>query len=96
MTTRRGFLASILAAASAPAIVSASSLMKISAPRLIVPSGKIITPQMDWETYRRTHLYTGTGAKHTINHSLGWAPSFMMIKSHTTGEWEEIPIGGAS
>lgn len=96
MTTRRGFLASILAAASAPAIVSASSLMKISAPKLIVPSDKIITPQMDIETYFRTHLYTGEGARNTISHSIGYAPSFMLIKSRTTGEWEEIPLGGAS
>lgn len=90
---RRGFLASILAAASAPAIVSASSLMQISAPKLIVPSDKIITPQMDIETYFRTHLYTGSGHDQTIMHHIGYAPSFIMIKSRKTGAWEEIPLG---
>ena len=96
MTTRRGFMRGILAAAVAPAIVRAASLMPISAPKIIVPSDKIITPQMDVETYFRTHVYDGSGHDQIITNSLGWAPAFMMIKSRTTGEWEEIPLGALS
>ena len=36
--SRRGFLAAMLAAAAAPAIVRASSLMPISAPKLLLPA----------------------------------------------------------
>lgn len=88
---RRGFLNSILIAAAAPAIVRASSLMQIAVPKIIVPSN---IPLMDGETYFRTHLYTGTGSQQIITNSLGWAPSFMMIKSRTTGNWEEISLKG--
>jgi hypothetical protein len=38
MTTRRGFLGALLAAAVAPAIVRASSLMPIYVPKIILPS----------------------------------------------------------
>lgn len=42
MTTRRGFLGSLLAAAAAPAFVKSESLM-----RMILPSSTIIIPSLD-------------------------------------------------
>ena len=42
MTTRRGFLGAMLAAAMAPAIVKASSLMPIYVPKIILPTGLVL------------------------------------------------------
>lgn len=42
MISRRGFLSGILAAASAPAIVRASSLMKLPPSKILLPSNEII------------------------------------------------------
>jgi hypothetical protein len=95
MTTRRGFLSGILAAAVAPAIVRASSLMPVVPPKIWTPPQDIVKPQLytadvynPWETYPTgdvesifgTYLYTGKGQTQTIEHSLGWAPQFIMIK----------------
>jgi hypothetical protein len=41
MMNRRGFLGLILAAGVAPAVVKASSIMRINPPKLIVPRGEI-------------------------------------------------------
>ena len=42
MTTRRGFLGALLAAAMAPAIVKSSSLMPIYVPKIILPQGLVL------------------------------------------------------
>jgi hypothetical protein len=46
IVTRRGFLGAILALGAAPAIVRASSLMRIATPALIVPDQTIWQMQM--------------------------------------------------
>lgn len=85
---RRGFLGSILAAAAAPAIVRASSLMPIVAPKIIVPSKEIFVPPHDLEDVFKTKLYTGTGVSQTITHSIGYAPSFILIKKSDGSGWQ--------
>jgi hypothetical protein len=88
MTNRRGFLASMFAAAAAPAIVRAESLMRLPPQKIWTPSQEIVTPQGGWEIHPindveslfATQLYTGIGRTQTIEHSLGWEPSFIMIK----------------
>lgn len=88
MTTRRGFFASMLAAAAAPAIVRAESLMRLPPQKIWTPQQEIVTPQSGWqihpikdvESLFATRLYTGTGRSQTIEHSIGWEPSFIMIK----------------
>lgn len=91
---RRGFFGAIIAAAAAPAIVRAESLMPITAPKIIMPSMEIITPnQVFGEVF-----YTGDGMNvKTINHSLGYAPQFILVKAKgSAGGWQMHPIGGAS
>lgn len=85
---RRGFLGSILAAAAAPAIVRASSLMPITASKIIVPSREIFVPPHNLEDVFKTHLYTGTGQTQTIHHSIGYATAFIMIKKSDGGGWQ--------
>ena len=99
MTSRRGFFASMLAAAAAPAIVRASSLMPVVVPKVWTPPQGIVTPPLGrftvsdaWEIYPigdveslfATQLYTGKGSTQTIAHSLGWKPEFIMIKRART------------
>lgn len=88
MTSRRGFLGSIFAAAAAPAIVRAASLMPVTAPKIIAPPTNIITPdQLFGEV-----LYKGDGATvRTI--TLGWKPQFIMIKaSNKAGDWKMVSL----
>lgn len=89
MTSRRGFLGSIFAAAAAPAIVRAASLMPVAAPKLILPPTNIITPEQLFGEM----LYKGNGATvRTIN--LGWKPQFIMIKANNkAGDWQFVPLG---
>lgn len=91
MTSRRGFLGSILTVAAAPAIVRAASLMPVAAPKIIAPSTSIITP----EQFFGEVLYKGDGATvRTVQHNLGWAPQFIMIKaSNKAGDWKFLPLG---
>jgi hypothetical protein len=90
MTTRRGFLSGILAAAVAPVFIKPEVLMPVR--QIIAPSQQIITNATDIEELFRVHTYTGNGQLHTIEHSLGWAPSFILIKSRETGNWVQHPL----
>lgn len=89
MTTRRGFLGGILAAATAPVFIRPEMLMPVR--QIIVPPQNIITSEAD---IFGSYLYTGTGQSQTIKHSLGWTPSFILIKSHETGNWVQHDIKG--
>ena len=99
MTTRRGFFASMIAAAAAPAVVRASSLMPITPSRIWTPQQGIVKPPLgrvmvsdgweihpigDIESIFATQLYTGKGQTQTIEHSIGWKPEFIMIKRTRT------------
>lgn len=92
MTSRRGFLGGIFAVAASPAIVRAASLMPVAAPKIIVPPTDIITPDQLFGEF----LYKGDGATaRTIQHNLGWAPQFIMIKaSNKAVDWKFLPLGG--
>lgn len=84
---RRGFLGGVLAAATAPVFIRPEMLMPVR--QIIVPPQNIITSEADiFDSY----LYTGTGHNQTIKHNLGWAPSFILIKSHETGNWIQHTI----
>jgi len=87
MTTRRGFLSGILAAAVAPVFIKPEVLMPVR--QIIAPSQRVIT---NAEDIFGSYLYTGNGQLHTIEHSLGWAPSFILIKSRETGNWVQHPL----
>ena len=63
--TRRGFLGSILAAAAAPAIVHAGSLMPIAAPR------PIWTPWAMWQDLAMTIPVTAVGQSIAVIQNLG-------------------------
>jgi hypothetical protein len=82
MTSRRGFLGGILAAAIAPVFIRPEVLMPVR--QITAPPQKIITGADD---IFGSYLYTGTGQSQTIKHSLGWAPSFILVKSRNTGNW---------
>lgn len=85
---RRGFLESMFAAAAAPAIVRAESLMPIVPPKIWTPPQGIVAPENGWVMHPidpadklfDAGLYTGTGQHATIHHALGYAPSFILIK----------------
>jgi hypothetical protein len=46
---RRSFLAGIIAAGAAPAIVRASSLMQIVVPRIVVPDNRFWIHEFGWD-----------------------------------------------
>ncbi len=87
MTTRRGFLAGIMAAATAPIFIRSDVLMPVR--QISVPSQEIITGA---DKLFGSYLYTGTGYNQTIKHNLGWAPSFILVKSRETGNWIQHTI----
>jgi len=86
---RRGFLGGIIAAAAAPVFIRSEVLMPVR--QIIAPPQKIITGA---DEIFGSYLYTGTGQLQTIEHSLGWAPSFILIKSRETGNWRQYPLKG--
>lgn len=88
---RRGFLGSILAAASAPAIVSASSLMSISVPKLILPPKEMYTP-MSAEDLFKSELYTGMNYQNKVDSFIGYAPSFILVKARDGSGWQQIAL----
>ena len=87
MTTRRGFLSGIFAAAVAPVFIRSEVLMPVR--QIIAPSQEIIT---NAEDIFGSYLYTGEGQIKTIQHSLGWAPSFILVKSRETNNWVPYPV----
>jgi len=77
---RRGLLVSMFAAAAAPAIVRAESLMRIVPTKIWTPPQGIVTDSFV--------EYVGNGSAQTIHHSIGYAPQFIMIKSSGGSQWQ--------
>ena len=37
------------------------------------------------------HTYTGTGQTHSVEHSIGWAPAFVLVKcTQKSSDWEVL------
>ncbi len=98
MLTRRSFLASILAAGAAPAIVRASSLMKLPEKRIILPgellwidtNGQLVAAYIDGYSFvrREGKIMLSTG----VNDSESWSTDNIIVipesKKLSTGIYE--------
>jgi len=80
MMNRRGFLSGILAAGMAPAIAKAGVLMPVK--QIIVPEELVWIDAGDSWAHKFFDVvtYTGNGTTQSIAHSLGRAPSMLVVK----------------
>ena len=89
MTTRRGFLGAILAAAAAPAIARASSLMPIKAPEVWTPTSPLFTGEVGHVDGFRFIESTSDHLADALRYGLGltnmtqdWKTSFERLSGH--------------